>query len=181
MDAKQLKDMPVVAIDGGEKLGTVREVLFSIDDRAIQAFSVHSGGRIGGTTNVVEWRDVRSIGQDAVMVQNRAALQGEETEHRYRQYPSLGEIGSLRVVSEVGTRVGSVATVLVDEQTGSITGLEIVRAGLTGPFRPNLSVPIDSVVSIGRDAVVIPERTAQDTATPEQPGEAPLPGEEPPG
>lgn len=169
MDAKRLKGMPVVAIEGGEQLGTVRDILFSIDDRAIQAFSVHSGGLIGGTTNVVELSDVRSIGPDAVMVQSRAVLQGEETEHRYRQYPSLGEISSLKVVSEEGSHIGSVASALVDEQTGAITGLEIVRAGFTGPFRPNISVPIDAVISIGRDAVVIPAQVAHPPAEGKQP------------
>lgn len=177
MDAKRLKGMPVVAIEGGEQLGTVRDILFSIDDRAIQAFSVHSGGLIGGTTNVVEQRDVQSIGPDAVMVQSRAVLQGDETEHRYRQYPSLSEIGSLKVVSEDGSRVGSVATVLVDEQSGVITGLEIVRAGFTGPFRPNVSVPIDTVISIGRDAVVIPAQIAHPPAEGEQPEATPGPEE----
>lgn len=173
MDAKRLKGMPVVSIEGGEQLGTVHDLLFSIDDRGIQAFSVRSGGLIGGTTNVVERGDVRSIGPDAVMVQSRAVLQGEDTEHRYRQYPSLGEISSLKVVSEEGSRIGSVASVLIDEQTGAITGLEIVRAGLTGPFRSNISVPIDAVISIGRDAVVIPERVANPPAEGAQPETAP--------
>ncbi|MDI3339380.1 MAG: PRC-barrel domain-containing protein [Sphaerobacter sp.] len=179
MDAKQLKGLPVVTIDGGERLGTVNDVLVSTDERAVHALTVHSGGRFGGSTNVVEMAAVRSIGSDAVMVQDHTALQTPEAAHRYRQYVPLGDLSNLRVVNESGSRVGSVSSVRINEETGAITALEVVRVGMTGPFRSNLVVPIDAVRSIGLDAVVVAD-AASPGGAPEPPAETAAPPEEPP-
>src|SRR5690606_32393509 len=107
MDARDLKGLPVVAIDGGERLGAITDVLFNLDDRRIAGFAMRSGGRIGGTTAVIPLEQVHSVGADALMVQDRTALEGDESAHRYRQYPTLADVTSLRVVTDTGTVVGS--------------------------------------------------------------------------
>lgn len=164
MEARALKGRPVVTIDGGERLGEVSEILFNLDKRAIQALSVGSGGGLlggRGEANVVEFGDVRAIGADAVMVQDREVLRGEESEHHYRQFPTLKDLTSLKVVTETGTHMGNVAGVRVDEEDGTIRDLEVAYGGFAGAFQHHVVVPESRVTTIGRDAVVIPSHVLE--------------------
>lgn len=163
MEARALKGRPVVTIEGGERLGEVSDILFNLDKRAIQALSVGGGGLLGGRgeASVVEMADVRAIGADAVMVQDREVLRGEESEHHYRQFPNFKDLTSLKVVTETGTHMGNVAGVRVDEEDGAIRDLEVAYGGFAGAFKHHVVVPVSMVTTIGRDAVVIPARVLE--------------------
>lgn len=173
MDVKKLKGIAVVAIESGEKVGAVDDVLFNLEDRSVQALAVKSGGLLSSSSSVVEMADVKSIGSDAVMIADRGALQGDQNEHRFRQFPDLGDVTSLRVVTEGGSFVGTISTVRFDEQTGQITDVEISKSGLGSIFGRHLVVPISAVVSIGRDVVVIPDSWAEQEPGPTQDLESP--------
>lgn len=74
MDDSDLKDLPVVMIKGGDKAGTVNTILFNTADYCIQAFQV-GGGFLASPTEPVELANVQSIGNNAVMIQNRTGIQ----------------------------------------------------------------------------------------------------------
>lgn len=158
MDVKDLKGRAAVSIDGGEQLGTIKDVLFNLDERAIQAVSVSTGGRFHSSSNVIPMSDIQSIGNDAVMVPSRDVLQGDEDTPVYRQYPGLKELTSLRVMTKSGDHIGEVSTLRINPEDGRLTDIEVRRAGAMGAFREHVVVPISHVISIGKDMVVVPDR-----------------------
>ncbi|HLI52389.1 MAG TPA: PRC-barrel domain-containing protein [Thermomicrobiaceae bacterium] len=158
MDVKDLKGRPVVAIDGGEQLGTIKDVLFNLDARAVQAITVSSGGLFHGSSTVIAMSDIHSIGNDAVMVPSRDVLRGDEDTPVYRQYPGIKELTSLRVMTKSGEHAGDVSTLRIDPGDGHLIDIEVRRAGAMGVFREHVTVPIAHVISIGKDMVVVPDR-----------------------
>lgn len=158
MNVKDLKGRQVVAIDGGEQLGTIKDVLFNLDERAIQVIAVSSGGLFHSSSNVIAMSDIQSIGNDAVMVASRDVLQGGEDTPVYRQYPGLQELTSRKVMTQSGEHVGEVETLRIETETGRLTDIEVRRAGAMGAFRQHVVVPIAHVISIGKDMVVVPDR-----------------------
>jgi uncharacterized protein YrrD len=158
MDAKTLKGIAVVAIKDGEKIGSVDRVRFDLGARRVQAVTVGTGGLIGSHTYYLPAEGIQSIGTDAVMIPDRSVLLPDSAADRFQQYPTLEDLQSLRVVTEAGAVAGSVATVHLDAANGLLTEIEVAPPGITGVFRSHFLVPIEQVISIGRDVVVIPNR-----------------------
>lgn len=157
MDANDLKGLPVITIEGGDKVGNVSAILFNTADYRIQAFLM-GGGFLSSPTELIEMANVQSIGSNAVMIQNRAAIQHHLSNQEREQYPSLEDITSLPIVTKNGSVVGKVAAVEIDPQTGNITELLAAKPGLTGVFESRIHVPVNQLISIGRDAVIVPDR-----------------------
>lgn len=178
MDAKTLKGIPVVAIQDGEKVGSVNQVRFNVEHRRIQGFEVGTGGLFGGNTYFLPIDSVESLGTDAIMIPDRGALQSDTSSARLQQYPTLDDLTQLRVVSQGGTLLGSLAAVDVEPRSGAMTDIEIEQPGITGAFKSHIDVPIDQVISIGRDVAVVPDNVAESSTEPsEQSGDQPQPSQ----
>lgn len=169
MDVKKLRGMAVVSIRDGEQVGTIDDVLVDLDARAIAAMVVRAAGSAGGGIGVVDMGAVRAIGHDAVMIADRSAVTADRADQRRATFPNLGQITSLRVVTDRGTVAGGVATVHVDDRTGQLSDVEVVPSGFLGPWRHHRVVPIAQVTSIGRDVVVIPDALLRASETQDQP------------
>ncbi len=162
MDIKALKGLAVVAVQDGQRLGEVSDVLLSPAERRIVRLQVSSGGLFGGRTTQVEMGAVSSVGPDAVMIPSRDVVRAE-AEETSRELLSLSEFTNLRVVSDQGRLVGTVAGAEVETPSGRLLTVEFAPVGLSGLFGRRQSVPIDRVISIGRDVVVVPESAAQES------------------
>jgi uncharacterized protein YrrD len=163
MDVKSLKGIAVVSIKQGEKVGTVDDVLFDMENRRVIAFKLIKPGflRSGGIAITME--DVESIGKDAVMIQHRDRIRDLKNERDLQARPGYSDLSALRVVTQDGTYVGNLSTVQVDPQTGKLTQIEITGGGLIDRLRRNQVVEMDEVVSLGTDVVVIPDKYAPAT------------------
>lgn len=169
MDAKTLKGIAVIAIQDGQKVGTVSQIRFNLDRRRIQGFEVGTGGLFGGNTLFLPMDNVASLGPDAIMVRDRDALLGDSASDRVQQFPTLDDLTSLRVISQGGALLGTLVRVDIDAQSGAMTAIEIEKPGITGAFKAHIDVPIDEVISIGRDVAVVPDHVAEQPQPMEEP------------
>jgi uncharacterized protein YrrD len=168
MDVKSLKGIAVVSIQQGEKVGTVDDVLFDLENRRVIAFKLIKPGflRSGGIAITME--DIESIGKDAVMIQHRDRIRELKSERDLQSRPGYSDLSALRVVTQDGTYVGNLATVQVDPQNGKLTQIEVTGGGLIDRLRRNKIVGIEEVVSLGTDVVVIPDKYAPVPETEEE-------------
>ena len=109
--------------------------------------------------------NVQGIGSNAVMIQNQAAVQHHLTNQEREQYPSLEDITSLPIVAKHGSVVGKVAAVDIDPQSGKITELLATKPGLAGALGSHIRVPVNELVSIGRDAVIVSDRFGEEASS----------------
>lgn len=177
MDARSLKGIAVVSIEDGEKVGTVDDMIFNLETMQVLAFRLSRTGFFRSAGELVAMEDVESLGKDAVMIRNRDVLREEKSEREFQDRPDLKSFGNLRVVTQDGSYVGDLATVHIDQKTGSVTELEVSGGSLFAMLRRNLEVPASEVISIGNDVVVISDHYAAAEAGPEEePGEEADPG-----
>ena len=177
MDIRALRNIAVVSISNGEKVGVVDDILLDTNQRRIQSFVIGSGGLFGGKTGIVDMADVRSIGTDAIMIEDRSVIHGSRDEDRYRAFPDVRAVTSLRVVTASGEFVGNLDTLQVEPASGAIAALEVAKGGLLGAFRSNNIIPVEQVISIGRDVAVVPDQYSEAGTTVTAETE---PGSEPP-
>ena len=160
MDVKSLKGIAVVSIEQGEKVGMIDNVLFDLENRRIIAFKMIKPVLMSSGGIVLRMYDVENIGKDAVMIQHKDKIRELKEERDLQNRPDLGDLSSLRVVTEDGTFVGNVATVQFEPRNGVITDLEITGTGMMSRLRRNKSIPARQIVSIGADVVVVPDKYA---------------------
>src|ERR671932_960628 len=164
MDANDLKGLAVVTIEDGIKVGTVSDILFNTEHYRIQALLL-DGGFLRSSTGLVELVNVQTIGSDAVMIQNQSVVRHQLSNQEREQYPSLENIMSLPIVAQDGSVVGKVATVNIDPQSGKITELLATKPGLAGAFGCHVRVPVNELVNIGRDAVIVSDRFGDEASS----------------
>lgn len=166
MNVKEIKGIAVVSITGGEKLGTVEDVIIDSQTRSIGAFKLQSGSLRHKEHSYVPFGAVRSIGADAIMIQTGDDLQSTFGE-RPSGYHTLGSIGNVKVVSEAGEFIGKLANVRFDTTTGAVTEFEVGKSGITGVFSSSTMIDAASVTTIGQDIMVVPDSFAQAEASTE--------------
>lgn len=160
MDIKKLKEVAVVSVSKGEKLGAVEDVLIDAEKRRAVAMTVSGGGKIRKDRSYLPFDRIRSVGDDAVMVEDQDALHSIYGDGS-RSYHSLGSLTGLKVVTDDGAYLGNVATVHVEPTTGELTEFEIGRGGLGGVFSSNTIIDASSVTSIGDSIMVVPASLAK--------------------
>lgn len=175
----ELKGMPIVSLQEGEQLGQVEGLI--VDPAALQVVALLLDKRTANKEEqVVATANVRSVGEAAITVEDRASLVpiariAHIQELARVKKPVLGKT----VMSERGTRLGEVADLEIDPQDFRITAL-VLRGAL---WRKGATIPAERVRSIGRDAVIVREApAAAGEEVPPVPGPSEAPAEcgEPP-
>jgi len=162
MNNKTIKGTSVIGIADAERFGQVTRVYLDPGAKAVVGFVVDKGNGLMAPTSAVrvDAASVRSLGPDALMVDDVSALGGDETVARYDDLVDLDTLVHHRVVTEGGTLVGQVASVSFDEHTFGLTEVEVSP----GFFKSNKVIPIDQVVSIGSELIVVVDAVCGDQA-----------------
>jgi uncharacterized protein YrrD len=163
MDAKTVKGLAIVSIEEGEKIGTVDGIVFDLERRRVAAYRVAGGGLFRSSRNLVDIDDVKSLGPDALMIANRTLVREDPDGRRYGQFPDLPALTNVRVVTENGTFVGNIESIIIDESSGRITEFEVSDGSMLSAFRQNRFVPNSDVRHIGRDIAVVPDHYAAES------------------
>lgn len=155
MNNKDVKGIAVISIADGEKLGTVDQAYVDQASKRIVGFAVGSGGGLLAADSAPAFKidadEVQSLGPDALTLDRKLEVSGEQTNARYGELAELDELTQRKVVTEGGTFVGQVASVDFDERTFRLTEFE----ASPGFFKSNRRVPVDQVISVGADLVVV--------------------------
>jgi uncharacterized protein YrrD len=150
-----LQGMPVVSMTGGVKLGDVRDVVIDPDGQRVFGLMLAAEGR----PTVVPFEKVLSVGSDAVTVERfEAAPPSGEGESRVMH--GITVLLGLPVVDAAGTLVGELAELLADRRGGRLRGLVARKGGLLGLGATTLTLPAESIRSLGPKIVTV-ERTAE--------------------
>ena len=153
MNGKHVKGLAVISITDGEKLWTVDRVYLDPAGKRVVGLALKRGGGLLSpeAPNLVDADDVHSLGPDAITLADKGALRGDQTSARLGELVELDDLPKRKAVTEGGTLVGHVAGVDFDERTFRLTQVEVSP----GFFKTNKHIPIEQVVSIGHDVVVV--------------------------
>ena len=156
MKASALKDLPILSIDRGQRLGRVRDVLYDPQDQRVAALVVDPGGGIFANRRgrCVLFGAIQSIGDAVTVGTSEAVLQDGEAQ-ALGGLPSLLAIQGDRVVDTAGKLVGDVTDVEIDPATGELTLLRVQQGGVLGLGGHTYEVPAVAIHSLGGDAIII--------------------------
>ncbi len=155
----ELVGKPVVSADTGERIGKVSDVLLDAQSRRMLGVVVSAGLFAG--EQVLPYEDVQTIGKDALVARSAGGVVGPKG-WRAQGLDTLrtSALTGRRVLSTSGRSLGELHDLQVDEQAGTVEAFEVAVAAMGGLVRRRALLPRVDGVTVGADAVLVPDVTA---------------------
>ncbi|HXW07492.1 MAG TPA: PRC-barrel domain-containing protein [Vicinamibacterales bacterium] len=149
----------IVSADTGDRLGSVSDALFEDGGRSVVALVV--GGGLIAKEHLLPFAEVQALGADVVLARTNSGILGpEEWRERGVVTTRLTGLQEKPVVTAGGHQLGSVSDLFVNEQTGTLDGLEVSAPAMAGLRTKRSILPASDQMRLGSDVVVVPDSAA---------------------
>src|SRR5690242_16729368 len=129
MNSQEVTGLPVINIVDGTKVGTIAHLYLDLAARQVVGFAIApDGGWFGGKVEpapTVAASAVRSLGPDALTVDDREAAHAAWVGATYGALLTVDQLAGRPVVTASGADLGHLAAVEFDSETFALTGLEV--------------------------------------------------------
>ena len=157
MNIDAFKNLPVLSIETGARLGFVDDLLFDANPLRVAALRVKQAGQ----QIVVPWSVVKTVGADAIMVPDDAAAHTTSSESGLSALRDSAAMRALNVVDEGGTLIGTVKAIEVDPASGAVTQVEAHTGGMLGMGGKTTTIAADEIRSIGDEVLLTAVRRSE--------------------
>lgn len=152
---RNLLGLPVLETETGAQIGEVEEVFLDIEQATV------CGIMIAGTNWLtpdigIAFKNLYSIGHDAVMVRNREVIKDLSDIVKKDALP-LSKLFEKQIFSESGSNLGVLVDISYDNLTGEIKAYEISDSILTDFLYGRMTMPLPQAQVIGQDKLIVPE------------------------
>jgi uncharacterized protein YrrD len=153
MRSIDIKGLAVFDIASGCEIGKVTELLINAEKKSVQYLVVDVPNWYYGAY-VIPFAMTEGIGKDAVMIESASIMKklNEEPEAITLVESGVSLIGS-KALTKKGKFIGRISEIYIDEDTGLITGCELID---------NITVkgiiPVKSALTFGKDALIVEEK-----------------------
>jgi len=151
---KDLIGKPIISIDQGRRIGTVKDLFVDSDVRAVVGIYLGTEGFFSRKGLCVDRDNVVVYGQDAVLVRHSDAVVDSTPACESAIWRRADALHGQEVVTAGGTRVGTVDDILLDDQM-RVIGFMLSRTYLTGPVADRRAIVREAVTDIQGDDVMI--------------------------
>lgn len=157
---KELIGKTIVALDGGQKLDSVRDLVFDPQAGQLLALLIDEGGWFRAA-RVLPFTQIRSIGDDAVVVESHDAIVSASTLERVPEILADDNtlIGTTLMTTD-GKNLGKLADLYFDEQTGRVVGYDVTGGVFADLATGRSFVPAPQTLNIGKDVAFVPPEVA---------------------
>lgn len=148
------KGAPVISLADGVKLGTIDHLYLDPALKQIVGFSFHQGGGLfsAKTTGLIDVVDVHAFGPDAVTIDSLEAVRTQlAVDNRCDDLIDIEDLLKREVVTEGGTKVGSVTAVQFSEESYKVTTIQVSASFFPDPQL----IWAHEVMHIGTDLIVV--------------------------
>ncbi len=148
--ASELINKPVITVKEGQEIGKVQD--FYLDRRLTQLVAIYlnSGGFLSSEENVINWSDVVTVGQDAILVKSAGSVTDIAGAGGITTYIRRDEINGRQVNTPGGTKLGRVGDIVLDNDA-NIIGLSLAKTHVSGPIAANKAISRAAIVDFGHE------------------------------
>ena len=160
LKGKDIIGRKIVTLDGGEKLDSVRDLIFDEQGNRVLALLIDEGGWFHAA-RVIPFTSVKSVGEDAVMIGSAddvVSAQGDATLAAAME--SKSGLAGLNLITTDGKDLGRIADVFFDEVSGQVVGYEATGGLFSDLSSGRTFVPAPESVTIGAEAAIVPPAVA---------------------
>lgn len=161
MKAQAIKNVSVVSMADGTKVGEVQELLFDTTKLRLAALLLSASG----SKSLLPFEAVRSFGDDVITVENVSVTQGVEGNATVGALRTLKELASLRVINGEGTWLGDVRDIEVTVKDGAVEQINAHKGGMLGLGGTTTTVPAAAIRGIGPKVITVDLAIAPEGST----------------
>lgn len=169
---KDFIGLSVVGQDDGTQLGRVRDLIFDHETDQVLALVLGERDLFGLIdAQIVVWHEVQSVGSDVVLVRSGASrirLQDDERVRHIAETHRETALSGTQIITTDGKHLGTLADMVIDENTGRVMGYEVSGGGVADTLRGKQFLPSPPNLDIGRDAAIAPPSAADALKNPRQ-------------
>jgi len=153
--------LPILDVSSGKKVGIVKDIFFNKTGE-LKGLVVEKGGFFN-KNYYLPFEDIGSMGDDAVTIGTERVLTDFHQNKRYYSFNTgKNSYKELPVMTTNGHELGHIKDVYFMEEVGKIIGYEISDGFLTDITEGRRTIQIPKKMTIGEDALVIPQNEVQD-------------------
>lgn len=150
MKASELKNRPIVSLNGGVKVGEVSDL--TLDATNVRVSAVLLRGH--DASSVVPYPAVRHIGPDAVTIDDSRIVQAPANPGGIAER-KISTLTGLPVLNEQGAVIGNVDDLEFDEESGGVTALLVHHGGVIGIGGSHERIAASAIRGIGPQMVTV--------------------------
>lgn len=154
LKGNEIIGMPIVAYDTGERMQSVRDLIFDIEGNLL-GFLVKPHLRLG-EAQILPRHGVKTIGAEVIIALSKSAVV------KVHQVPSIREvleqdivIDNTQIVTESGRDLGTITDVYFEKKTGAIAGYEVLGGLFATESFGYSFVPCPPSMKIGREVAFV--------------------------
>lgn len=152
--------MPIFALTNGKRVGTVKDIVFDSQHSRLAALTIEEPGIISSERRILPFDRVKSIGRDAIMVENEDAFVAEANAPEVvRVLEQKSAVTDKRVLTEGGNLLGYVSDIMIDPETGKAQSYELTGGMAKDIAKGRTYVGVPDIVVLGLDAMIVPDQT----------------------
>ncbi len=157
---KEVIGRKIVTLDSGERVDSVRDLIFDEQGNRVLALLVDEGGWFHAA-RVIPFTSVKSIGADAVMIASADdVVSARDDATIAAAMESKSGLAGLNLLTSDGKELGRIADVFFDETSGQVVGYEATGGLFSDLSSGRTFVPAPESVTIGAEAAIVPPSVA---------------------
>ena len=156
---KDVIGKPVVSYNSGEKIATIKDLIFDQNENCLLGFLINEGGWFS-SAKVLPLYLVNAIGVDAVIVPSREAIApSNDYANIHRILEDDNILNGTRIMTTDGRDLGKLIDLYFDEKTGIVEGYEASGGMFADAYSGRSFVPAPQALKIGEDVAFVPVET----------------------
>ena len=157
MKAKSIKGYPVVNLDDGSIAGKVQDLIIDPHSKKIEGLAISEKAFLKGKSTVIPYEQVYKIGRDVITVKSLESREVDKDRltglENFKEYSFLGN----SIISTEGNYIAKVQDFIFSPTTGQIESLILSDIRNRKNIHKGFTLPIDSVLKLGKDYVIADE------------------------
>lgn len=154
--ARDIIGLPVICVQSGKQVGTVKDLLMG-DEWQVEAVLLEPRHWFSATSCVL-WKDVISLGDDAITIENEEAISRLDESLAYTSLVNGGrKVKGMPVLTVNGQQLGIVDDVYLDQELGNnVIGYELTEGFISDWKEGRKWLPLPESVTLGEDVIIVP-------------------------
>ena len=148
--------LPIVNEKKGEKLGSIRDIIYSKNKFKIMAFLL-SEGNLFTNPKIITYKNINFIGEDAVVVKDNLVIEDGNNIPNIKELLEKDlKIVGYEVRTDDGENLGIIHDIIFDNKTGRLLGF-IITNGIYEDIKEGRSIlPYLKKFTFGIETLIIP-------------------------
>jgi uncharacterized protein YrrD len=157
----EVLNLPVLCADSGRKAGVVKDIIFGLAGKSVNALLLEQNG-LSLKKKVVLLDKLLSLGSDAAIINSSSCVSDMDKASYFDAFRDEGALLGLKVFSKAGGELGIVKDVIFDWKTGKIESFEVSEGMIQDVMQGRKLIPLFGKVELGEEFAVVGSESVEE-------------------